>query len=90
MNIITSDYRHTENFQVKPGETISRGNLGSSVKREIKAKEKYLGRKCGKIWWQSNRLNEDFVFARFNKGRGDTVIVTLAAYVPRVGWVTSH
>ena len=69
---------------------IARRELSTSCRRQIKRKETYLDRTCGKTWVARNRLGEDFIFARFNRGRADHVIVTLAAYLPRVGWVTQH
>lgn len=81
---------HPHHFEVLGGESIRRSHLGNSILRYIKSTEKYLGRKCGKIWWQRNPKDEDILFARMNNGRGDYVISTLAVYVNNVGWVTTH
>jgi len=47
-----------------------------TMKRNIKRKEKELGRKCRKIWIFQNRLGECFMFANFCKNY-DRLIVTL-------------
>lgn len=80
----------TTHFGVSFWEKVGRSMLSNSCRRLIKRKEQYLGRKCGKIWWSSNANSEKFLFANFNNGRKDRIVVTLACYVPYVGWITSH
>lgn len=63
---------------------IRRSELSQTCRRVIAQKEKYLGRKCGHIWLAENRLNEVFIFARFNAGRHDHIVVTLACYNPNI------
>ncbi|MCD6434974.1 MAG: hypothetical protein J7L15_01080 [Clostridiales bacterium] len=53
--------------------------ISPAIKRNIKAKEKELGRKCRKIWVYQNRLGECFMFANFCKN-WDRLIVTLGHY----------
>lgn len=66
---------------------LTRSELSVSVRRYIKEKEEYLDRRCGKIFEATNVKGERFIFARFNRGRKDHIIVTLAAYVANVGFV---
>ena len=68
---------------------IKRLELSDSCRRFIRREEKELNRNCRRIWLFKNRLNEVFLFGKFCHKR-DSLIVTLAAYNPRVGFVTSR
>jgi hemerythrin superfamily protein len=67
---------------------IKKRELSKTARKLIFEKEKNLGRKCGKIFLDKNINEEVYIFARMNKGRGDYIISTIAAYVPIVGFVT--
>ena len=88
----TEDYSTQINthFGVSFCEKVNRSSLTNSCRREIKRKERYLERKCGKIWWHKNNDSEAFLFANFNNDREDKIVVTLASYIPYVGWITSY
>lgn len=68
-----------------------RGELNPAIKRLIKRKEDYLDKTCRRIFVQTNHLGEAFLFSRFSKrgNRQDNVMVTLASYIPHVGWVSA-
>lgn len=66
---------------------IRRRELNDSIRRLIKHKEQDLGRRCTQIWLGANRINEHYIFSRFIIDRTDHIIVTLAAYLPHVGWL---
>lgn len=54
-----------------------RSSLNPAVQRYIKSKERYLGRKCGKIWSATNPLGEKFLYGKFCIDY-DEVIVSIA------------
>lgn len=81
--------RINEHFGVVQGEVVKRNGLRLSIRRHIRIKEADLDRTCRKLWWQENRLGEQFLFGSFCKNR-DRLIVTVAAYVPNVGWIVSY
>ena len=63
------------------GDRLSMSELSQAVKRKIKRVEKSLEKKCMKVWYFTNRLDERFIFGRFGKLRDNQhTIVTLAAY----------
>lgn len=71
---------------------VSRSECNRAIKRLIKRKQDYLGKQCRRIFLITNRLGESFLFSRFTaKGaRGkDGTMVTLASYIPHVGWISS-
>lgn len=78
---------NTEHFGYNQGELLPRTALSDRIRHKIRDKEEYLGKKCRKLWWFRNILGEDFVFGSFCKNR-DKTIVTVAAYVPHVGWIS--
>jgi len=53
-------------------------HLNPAIRRRIKEKEKYLGRKCMALSEVENPLGETFLFGRFGKLRDDHTIVTIA------------
>lgn len=67
------------------GQAIPFSQLSKPVKRHVKRKEKYLNKRCYKVWEFTNRLDEKFLFGRFGllKDKNHT-IVTLAAYSERI------
>lgn len=69
--------------------SIARSELNPATNRYIAREEKYLDRKCRKIWRATNPKGETFTFANFCRNH-DRLIVTLETYVPRVGWITTH
>jgi hypothetical protein len=57
--------------------------LSTPIKRKIKAKEKYLGKTCQKVWTFGNSLGERYIFGKFapsETSRKDAVVVTLALF----------
>ena len=61
--------------------------LNPAIVRYIKLKEKLLDRTCRKIWTFTNPKGEKYAFAHFCRNY-DRVIVTIAYFYPRVGWIT--
>jgi hypothetical protein len=62
--------------------------LNPAIARYIKRKEKYLGRKCGKIWTHTTPKGEKYAFAHFCHN-WDRLIVTIAYFHPQAHlWVT--
>lgn len=68
------------------GEPVTRSQLGTALRRFIRDKEKYLNRRCCKMWYFQNRLDEWFIFGNFCRNY-DRLLVTVAQYVPNVGWL---
>ena len=62
------------------GQRIPFAELSKPIRRHIKRKEKYLDKKCMKVWEFTNQLGEKFLFGRFGKLKDDHTIVTLATY----------
>ena len=63
------------------GQKIPFSQLSKAVKRKIKRYEKELSKKCYKVWYFTNRLDERFIFGRFGKIKdNDNTIITLAGY----------
>jgi hypothetical protein len=60
--------------------------LNYAIRRHIKAKEKALDRKCGKIWTFTNPKGEKYAFGYFNRN-WNRLIVTIAYFNPNVGWL---
>lgn len=70
------------------GTELTRSQLSPTVKRNIKRKEKYLGRICRTIWAFTNPKGEHFIFASFTTGNfpkdKDRITVTLAFWEQRI------
>ena len=66
------------------GTKLIRSNLSKTIRRNIKDKEKRLGRICRSIWAFTNPKGEHFIFASYTTGNfpkdRDRIIVTLAAW----------
>ncbi len=58
-----------------------------AIQRRVREKEKYHNRHCTKLWWFENPLGKRFVFGLFVRDR-DSLIVTIAAFVKHVGWLS--
>jgi hypothetical protein len=72
------------------GEKIELFELNKAIQRNIKRKEKYLDRVCGKMWKFTNLLGESFVFANFNRNK-DKLIVTIAYWNKNVRmWLSCY
>lgn len=56
---------------------FARSELSNTLKRQIKEKEAFLGRKCRSIWSFTNPKGERFLFGSFCKN-WDRLIVTIA------------
>lgn len=82
-------FTHITHHNFADSQDIRRTELNKSVRRLITRKEELLGAKCRRIWVAKNPLGEDIMFSKFCSNRIGT-IVTLAAYIPHVGWVSSH
>jgi len=54
-----------------------RSSLNPAIRRKIKSEEKYLERKCRKIWDFTNPEGIKYLFGSFCQNR-DSVIVTIA------------
>lgn len=54
--------------------------LNPAIKRHIKAKEKYLGRKCRKVWSATNPKGEQYLFGSFCVNH-DRLIVTIGFHM---------
>lgn len=57
--------------------------LSLSLKRNIKRKEKKLGRTCRKIWEHTNPEGQRYLYANFCKDY-DKLVVTIAYYEKRI------
>ncbi len=57
--------------------------VSEPIKRNIKSKEKNLGRICGKIWIHRNPAGTIYMFANFCKNYS-RLIVTLGYYNPTI------
>ena len=68
---------------------IKRTELSRTCRRVIHEKEIALNKQCRRIFLEKNIQNEVYIFAHFVNGK-DVTLVTLAYYVPFVGFVTSH
>lgn len=68
-----------------------RSDLNPAVQRRIQEKEKYLDRKCRKIWSFTNGQNETFLFGSFCRNR-ESVVVTIASrdFTVRGDWLPSR
>lgn len=63
-----------------------KSELSNSVKDYIKYLEKEMERICRKIWAGESKEGIIYLYSNFCK-KYDKVIVTLAYYMPSVGWV---
>jgi hypothetical protein len=88
-SLANKDYTFRLTLTDKDQTRLGRTDLNAATRRFIKRKEKYLNRRCRKIWRAINPKGEAFTFASFCRDR-DRLIVTLEAYVPTVGWIVSH
>ncbi len=65
---------------------IQRSDLEPAIRRHIREKEKTLDRRCRKLWYFKNRLDEHFIFGSFCRNY-DRLVVTVAGFVHGVGWM---
>lgn len=65
-------------------QNIRRVELTPTCRRQIKRKEAYLERRCGRIWLAENPQQEYYIFAKFYASKDDHIVVTLACYHPRL------
>ncbi len=63
--------------------------ISDIMKRNIKRKEKYLDRKCRKIWACTNRLGQTYLYGSFCK-KWNRLVITIGHYVEDVGFVPSY
>lgn len=61
----------------------SRLYFSASLKRNIIHKEKYLNRKCKKVFYLKNRHDSEYIMGQFFNDEDD-IIVTLAYYEPLI------
>lgn len=67
-----------------------RSDYSAAIRRCIKHKEKYLNRNCWKLWEYTplspELSNVTYLFGKFSRGHGDTIIVTVAGRVNHGPW----
>lgn len=62
---------------------IDRSKLSLTIKRNIKRKEKELGRTCRSIWADTNRHGQTYMYATFCKN-WNRMVVTIGYLSPHI------
>ena len=63
------------------GTPVHRFELSETIKRNIKRKEKDLGRKCRSMWLHTNRHGQTFMYATFCRN-WNRMVVTIGYLHP--------